>query len=84
MPQAQTITSDEVVYAGKVLEGGDRSGLAKYRLVDDQGRPITFLVSNQIDLSILQSALKVEVSGRKEKILEGNIPLVRVERLNFR
>lgn len=71
-------------FNGRVLGEENVLGLTVRRMVDGQGQLVAWLQSGQIDLRILQPNLSVVVEGRIAKILEGNKPLILVDKLSFR
>lgn len=83
---AVTTLTEEASYEGTIFRDDSlaTTSLATHRLLDSHGQTAAFLQSGKIDLRILQPGLKVLVSGRREKILENNLPLISVDKLTFR
>lgn len=83
---AVTASADDAPYEGTIFlpDSQDSTAPGSYRLLDPRGQTVAFLQSGKIDLRILQPGLKVLVTGRREQILENNIPLITVDKLNFR
>lgn len=84
-PPASSVNGEEATsYKGSLLGEEDLLGVPVRRMINEQGQVVAFLQSGQIDLRILQPNLKISVEGRISKILDGNRPLVLVDKLSFR
>lgn len=87
-PAAENLTAAGPTYFGTIVKMETSflvpGGLTvSHKLVDTAGQTLAYLESQEIDLKIVEG-FKTTVTGRVARFLEGNLPLVEVEKVSFR
>lgn len=80
-PQAATAAAN--VYEGTIVKVQGEALNGSHLLLNKDGKTIAYLQSNKIDLKILEQT-QVVVEGRRERMVDVGVPLLLVEKVNFR
>lgn len=78
-------SASKVTLSGSIIpliEGTASPGT--HRLVDSEGKVLAILKSRNLDLNFTITGVSVEITGKKERTLENNLPLINVESLRYR
>lgn len=82
--QPSGVVSSIITYSGTVLKNNVLAvTYGTHQLVDNEGKIKAYLESQKIDMRILEGT-KVTLEGKRERMVEAGIPLLAVEKVNYK
>lgn len=84
-PPPPSVSASKLTLSGSIVPLIERTNFSgTHRLVGSDGKVIAILKSRNLDLNFTIAGVSAEVTGKKERTVENNLPLINVESIRYR